>query len=479
MEVKQQAIKGVQWTSLSMLIRAFIQLVQLSIVARYLTAEEIGLFALIQVFFSFFLLLSGVGIGTAIVQKQSVITRHLSELFIINIIFTFIVSISIYFSGALLAELFNVAKLQLYVEFLAVLFFVAAVSKIHLALLEKQLSFSLIAKIELVSAAVGFLIVIVLVINEFSIFALLYGMLVSTLLQTLLFLIFSSFRPRLCKVESWSEIKSYLYFSINHTSSAILNYFNSQFDIILIGKLLGPEVLGGYSLARQFCYRPAMIINPIFTRVAFPIMSKLQGNKKVGSIFCQLSHILALLNFPIYIALFILAEPIVQLIFGVQWLHIAPIFRVMAIWCLVRSISNPKGALLMALGKVSLALKWNLALFFTFPFAIFLGTFYGIFGVVISMLIMQFLLLPIGWYYLLNKTINITAKEFFKALYAPFIMALLAGSFAWFALLMSQSFLYWQQLIFATLIGAISYSVMTYKANTLFRNICKGNISFE
>jgi len=53
MTLKQQAIKGVKWTSISTFGRAILQLLQLSIVAHFLSAQVIGLFALVQVFLAF------------------------------------------------------------------------------------------------------------------------------------------------------------------------------------------------------------------------------------------------------------------------------------------------------------------------------------------------------------------------------------------------------------------------------------------
>lgn len=479
MSIKQQAIKGVKWTSISTFGRAFIQLLQLSIIAHYLTAEVIGLFALVQVCLAFFQLFSGVAIGNAIVQKKQVCSRHLSELFLINIAITIVLTTVIYLCAPLLSQLFEQSNFQQYIEFVAIIFFITALSKIHLALLQKQLAFELIAKIELISAIIAFIAVIVLIYKGLTLEALLYGYLLSAVLQSTLYWLNSSFRPKICKIQSWQEIKHYLTFGLNQTGSSTINYFNSQFDIIIIGKLLGPEVLGGYSLARQFCFRPAMAINPVFTRVAFPIMSKLQESKRLSSVYCKLTHVLALLNFPLYIALFALAEPIVQLVFGEHWLHIVPLFRLMACWCMLRSIINPAGALLMAIGKVSLALKWNVFLLCIFPLAIYVGTFYGIYGVVLSMLAMQFLLLPCAWYLLMNQTINISGFAFIRTLISPVLTAILAGTTAWVTLQVSSTFLYWQQLGFGLFIGIVSYCIIAYKTNVFFQNLCKGKVSFD
>jgi len=159
--------------------------------------------------------------------------------------------------------------------------------------------------------------------------------------------------------------------------------------VILVGKLLGTEVLGGYSLARQFCFRLAMVINPVLTRVAFPVIAKLQQSKKLSSIYCQLSGGLAIINFPLYVCLAVFSEPIVLIAFGEQWHGIVPVFQLMASWCLIRSTMNPVGSLLMAVGKVTQLLKWNVYLSIIIPLSIYVGSMFGIQGIVIALILLQ------------------------------------------------------------------------------------------
>jgi len=479
MSITKQATSGVKWTSISTVCKAVLQLAQLSVVAHYMTAEALGIYALVQVCLAFCQIFMDMGIGNAIIHQQNTSHKHLSELFIINLAIAALLSVSVYLAAPLLALFFEQSALTKYIQLVSIVFVVFAFSRIHLAQLQKQLAFSSIAKVELSSAVVGFSLVVGLTLNDYGVEALIYGYISAALFQTVLFWLVSEFRPSVCMPKSWSELKKYLSFGAYQTGDSTVNYFNSQFDLILVGKLLGAEVLGGYALARQFCFRPAMVINPVLTRVAFPVMAKLQSSDKLTSVYCKLSNMLAMLNFPLYVALAVLAEPIVHIVFGEKWLHIVPMFQLMAIWCLVRSVMNPVGSLLMAVGKVKLAFKWNSFLLLLIPGSIYIGSTFGIYGVACALVLLQICLLPGHWYFLLNKSIGISAKDFFKSLALPLIAAIISGFLAWMVAIELTDFVFFIKLTIGLIIGGISYVLCAYKLNPLFRNLLKGNFSLE
>jgi len=479
MSLNLQVVKGVKWTSISTAGRTLIQVIQLSLVAHYLSAEALGLFALVQICLSFSQLFMDMGIGNAIIHQQKNSHRNLSELFVINVVIGFLVTVCVYCIAPYLALFFDEPRLTKYIEMVAVVFVIFSLSRIHLALLQKKLAFSVIAKVELFSALIGFCVVVVCLINGLGIEAMLYGYLANISVQSLMFCYVSGFSPLPCYPKSWSEIKGYLSFGFYQTGDSIVNFFNSQIDLILIGRLLGTEVLGGYSLVRQLCFRPAMVINPVLTRVAFPVMARLQFSLGLPKVYCKLIGVLGLLNFPLYVAMFVLATPIVAILFGEQWLHIVPVLQLMSLWCLVRSVMNPVGSLLMAVGKVKLALKWNASLLIIMPVAIYFSTNYGVLGVAIVLAVLQIMLIPGHWYFLLHQSVGIKYRDVLNALTSPLLSAVFAGGVTWMFIAELPSFSFLHQLIIGVTVGAVSYVLFALQLCPMFRSMLKGNFSIE
>ncbi len=121
--------------------------------------------------------------------------------------------------------------------------------------------------------------------------------------------------------------------------------------------------MGIYSLPRDLSLRIAFIINPIITRVGFPVMARVQQDTvQLKFIYLQTLRMTASVNFPLYLALALFAEEIVALLFGKQWQASAEYLQIFAVLGLIRSTGNPAGSLLYAVGRANLAFWWNMAL---------------------------------------------------------------------------------------------------------------------
>ena len=72
-----------------------------------------------------------------------------------------------------------------------------------------------------------------------------------------------------------NETRDFLKIGMYQVGGQIVNYFNRDLDILIIGKFFPSDVLGGYSLARELVRRPAAFILPILNKVGAPTLSKI------------------------------------------------------------------------------------------------------------------------------------------------------------------------------------------------------------
>ena len=207
-----------------------------------------------------------------------------------------------------------------------------------------------------------------------------------------------------------------------------INYFNSQFDTILIGKLLGTEALGIYTIAKNLVMKPAQIINPIITKVTFPIMAKIQNDtKQLKNIYLKTINYLCSVNFSIYMAIAVLAEPLVLLLFGDNWLESVVILQILSFYFMFRSIGNPIGSLQLAKGRADLGFYWNLGLFLLVPLAIYLGSFFGLVGVAFALLVLQIFLNFPNWFFMVRPLCGARFKEYFVQIILPLSIACISA----------------------------------------------------
>ncbi len=135
----------------------------------------------------------------------------------------------------------------------------------------------------------------------------------------------------------------------------VVNYFNRDLDILLIGKFFSAEILGGYSLAKQLVFRPTQIINPILVKVASPTLARFQSNmRKLRDKFLKLIGIVSAINLLIYFAIILFAPLIVKILYGTDYDSIVILVRILSVYMIFRAIGNPIGSLVVATGRTNL-----------------------------------------------------------------------------------------------------------------------------
>ena len=113
----------------------------------------------------------------------------------------------------------------------------------------------------------------------------------------------------------FQKVTGYLSFGLYRVGAMAVNSFNSRFDQLLIGPLLGSGALGFYNMAFRLSQEPIQQINPILTNVAFPVFSKVQdqpGKLKRG--YIQMIDLLTSINAPLLIGLAAIAPVAVPLV---------------------------------------------------------------------------------------------------------------------------------------------------------------------
>ena len=112
-------------------------------------------------------------------------------------------------------------------------------------------------------------------VNGFGVISLIASMLLQTLISSLFFLIFGSYKYGLPTLYfRLSEVKDFLVFGLYQMGERMVNYLGANSDKILIGKLLGVQALGFYEIAWRMIMFPIYKLNPAISRVLFSNLFK-------------------------------------------------------------------------------------------------------------------------------------------------------------------------------------------------------------
>jgi len=421
MSLKKRAFSGVVWTSTSTVITTILQFVQLAVLARLLKPSDFGLMGMVMVVIGFAQAFADMGMSNAIIYRQHTNSQQLSSLYWLNIFAGIIVFGILVASSPLIVKFYNEPRLSNLILSAALIFLITPIGQQFQILLQKGLQFDRLAKIEVVGATLGVMVSIITAWEGQEVFALIWGQLVNTTCQATLLasLGWATWRPTLRF--RLDDLNGYLNFGMYQMGERSINYFSRNMDKLLIGKLLGSEPLGFYNLAYQLMIRPLSLLNPIITRVAFPVFSSIQNDDiKLKSGYLKVIKAVAFLNIPIYVGMFAVAQPLITLLLGSEWIPAISVFKILVWLGIFYSLGNPVGSLLLAKGRADLGFWFNTFVVLVYALAIYIGSRWGIQGVALSLLSSGALILFPADFWLRWYLVKMKPLEYIRS-FAPFL----------------------------------------------------------
>lgn len=429
MSLKKSFISGVKWNSLGITSRALFQVLQIAILTRFLPKEDFGLIAMALVVIQFSNIFLDMGMTTAVLHKQNISKTEFSSIYWLNIFISFILYTLLFISSPLVAQFYNQVELNTIIPVLGLNILIIASGKLYQTIFQKEMRFNIIAKIEILSSFIALISAITLAYYEFGVYSLIYSTLLKSIISNSLFIAFGSQRNPLTLFFKLKETKPFLRIGGFTMGSTLLDFFSRETDILIIGKLLGPEDLGIYSLSKQLVLRLFSSITPIILNVLSPLLSKIQNDTTLlKSSFLKTIKYLAFINFPIYLVIIIASKEILGVIYGSQYMDAQNILICLAFSYAITALSNPIGSLQIATGRTDLGLKWTIIRVIVTPVFIYLGALHNIETVAFFYSLLTLgLIIPL-WYFQMKPMIQITFKDYFSQFINNFIIFIISIS---------------------------------------------------
>jgi O-antigen/teichoic acid export membrane protein len=164
-------------------------------------------------------------------------------------------------------------------------------------------------------------------------------------------------------------------------------------------------------------------------------MAQMQNDRaQLKATYLSMLRMVSSINFPIYIMIALFSKELIGLLYGPQWEQASYYLEILAIWGLIRSIGNPVGSLVIAVGRARLAFWWNIALLVVTPLVFLVSTkFAGLDGLVWSLLVLHVLIFVAMWRLMVYPLCGARFREYLGELYPPLLIAVISGTAAWFA----------------------------------------------
>ncbi|ELY7391644.1 MOP flippase family protein [Cronobacter universalis] len=426
MSLRDKTISGAKWSAISTVIIISLGLVQMTILARLMDGHQFGLLTISLVIIALADTLSDFGIANSIIQRKTISNLELTTLYWLNVGLGIVVCVVVFLLSDLIAGVLHNPDLAPLIRTLAFAFVVIPHGQQFRALMQKELEFNKIGAIETFSVLAGFTFTVVSAQYWPVAMTAILGYLVNTAVRTALFGFFGRkiYRPGLHF--SLSSVSSNLKFGAWLTADSLVNYVNTNLSTLVLARILGAAVAGGYNLAYNVAVVPPMKLNPIITRVLFPAFAKIQDDiDKLRVNFYKLLSVVGIINFPALLGLMVVSNNFVPLVFGEKWVSIVPILQLLCVVGLLRSIGNPIGSLLMAKARVDISFKFNVFKTFLFiPAIVAGGHLGGALGVTLGFLLVQIINTVLSYFIMIKPVLGSSYREYIQSILLPFWLSL-------------------------------------------------------
>lgn len=417
-ELKQKALRGVRWTTFSAGIAAAGGLVQTFALPRLLEPQDFALIAIVNVALGLSNQLVDMGFSNAILRDNALERPRLNSYYWANVILGCFLAVLIWTAAPLIAAFFpklDGAKLCMLLHWLSPAFLISGFTMQYQTLLQKSLRFKTLAIIESMAFVISFGAIIGLAAGGFGVWSLVFGALLKTGLNAAGLLVTGFREHRPAWQFSWADIRPVWQFGAYQSLEKTIAYTAINLDTLLVARLFPPLVSGSYEVSKRLLIQPWYVINPIVTKVMYPVMAQVHRDlPRLRNIALRSIQLVALLNTPIYIACALGASLIVPTLFGGKWTEAIEPFRWLAIAYLVRAVLNPLGSVILAKGKGLLAFNMQAGTFIALLLAIMTGAYYGLPGMLFALCAFNLLLIIPCHYYIAKPLLGTNLRDLWE-----------------------------------------------------------------
>lgn len=412
---KSVAIKGGLWTSISTVVTVLSQFARLMILTRFLEKSDFGLVSIVNTVIGLCITFTDLGFASAIMYKKDITQKEYSTLFWMQLVIFGVLYLILWGLSPFVATFYEEPQLTILIPIAALSVLFQAFGKLYDTVLQKNYQFKTIAFRNISTNIFSLFVAVVLALNGFGVYSLIFSTLIYAIIlnawnfmsgirvQNLIFY---------CDPQSVIEL---LKIGVFQTGTRILDFISNKIDVMIIGKLLGTEILGVYDLAKNLVNTLVDLIRTVVSKVALPILSNSNYNDEVvKSRFLIMSKVVAYVIIPIGVAIAIFSKEILWIVYGPKYTDVSIIVVLFAFISIFNSICSFYDMLGIAKGRTDLNFYNTVARVVITTPIVYVTSLVSVEVVAIGQLIATVLQSIAFWMIVVNNTYPMTFRHYFS-----------------------------------------------------------------
>ncbi|MBB3084753.1 lipopolysaccharide biosynthesis protein [Geodermatophilus sabuli] len=373
------ALHSFLWSGLSFGVTKLAVFASTLVLARILVPDDFGVVAAAMTVIALFEIGLDLGVGSALIHDQERgITSRVQTAFTLNLGIAALLTAVFVLCAPAVAAYFRVPESADVFRAVAFYLLLRGAGQVQDAVLRRDLQFRRRTLAELARAVTRFGVSIPLALLDHGVWALVWGLLAAEVAGTIVNWVLVPFLPRF--TVDRTAVRTLLSFGLAVVAVQAVSVVSSNADYLAVGRVLGPEDLGQYTMAYRL---PELLIDNvywIFSSIALPWYSRAR-DRAAGTFkdtMLRALTLLTLFGFPMGAALALVARDAIPVLFSEQWLPAVGPMALLALAAGVNAIGFASGDIFPALGQPGLLLRLDLVFAATEIAAFFLLARHGI-----------------------------------------------------------------------------------------------------
>lgn len=358
----------------------FLDMIAALVVARFLTPAEFGMVALAIALLMTLRALTELPVSEALVRGEELTRSDIDTAFTLSLLRGIAVAGLLAAAAWPMGRIYQDSRLIDLTLALAIAPLAMALRSPQLVRFTREVNYVPVTLLDTGTKLVGFLASVAVALATGSYWALAVGLILPPLIAAPLSYLIAPYRPRL-SLASWRTILSFAgWLSLARFIATV----NGEIDRFFIGGVLGKAAVGFFAMGRSISTTTTWAIGIPLMQAMFPGFARIQSEPaRMRAAYLKGQGVLVAAIMPLGFGLALVAEPLVALALGSQWLPVAAVIQVLAPAGALATMTMPVHAVVLALGRPRPLVMRDFALMLLGIPAVILGALaFGLMGAV-------------------------------------------------------------------------------------------------
>lgn len=324
--------------------------IKLAILARLLTPEQFGIFAIASLAMALLEILTETGINVFFIQGEGKIKDYIDTSWVVSIVRGIIITAILLLASRYIAYFLNSPESYGLLKLISIVPLLRGFINPAIVKYQKNLEFNKEFIFRFVIFTFDAVVAIFLAQITKSASSLVWGLIVGAIIEIILS--FTLVRPRPKFAFDFTKIKKVISRGKWITVFGIFNYSFENGDDIVVGKIMNTSSLGIYQVAYKISSLPITEIADVIGKVTFPVFVDISSDiVRLKKAFIKTILFVSTVVTVVGLVLFIFPREVILLVLGDQWLAAVPALRVLSILGVIRAILTVPNAVFLAFKK--------------------------------------------------------------------------------------------------------------------------------